>query len=95
MARRSRGSRHITKKMTTGFRCADAFESSRRTAIEHLSTLFSGRGSDIYNPIGTTNNIELVFNNEKRISRSLQAIERHQQCFCVRGMDPADGSSST
>jgi len=38
--------------------------------------MFSGGWADVHYPIGTTHHIQIVFDDEQRIARCLQPIER-------------------
>ena len=64
------------------------FEPFRRTAVEHVATLLACARPDIDNPVGVTDHVELMLDNEQRIARGFQPVERPQQRLGVGRMQP-------
>src|SRR5450759_5021934 len=74
--------------MTPSLRCLDLLESGRRTAVHDVAALLTRGRSHIDDPVGTTNDVEVMFDDEQRIAGRLEAVECGQQRFGVGGMKP-------
>ena len=58
--------------------------------------MLAGGGADVDDPVGAADHVELVLDDEQRVARRLQPVERREQRLGVgRDAGPADGSSST
>ena len=58
----------------------------RRAAVEDLATLFAGGGAYVDDPVGTANDVEVVFDYEERVAGGLQLVEGREECFGVGGV---------
>ena len=83
------------EEMPAGLRLLDLFEPGGRAAVEDVAALLARGRPDVDDPVGMPDHVEIVFDDEQRIARGLQLVERREQRFGVGGMQPADGSSST
>ena len=63
-----------------------------RAAVEHLPALLPGGGSDVHDPVGVADDVELVFDDEARVARGLQPVQSAEERL---GVGPAEGSSRT
>ena len=78
-ARRSARRRGGTKQVTPRPRCLDPFEPRGRTAVQHLPALLARPGPDVDDPVGVTHHVQVVLDDEERVARGLQSVERRQQ----------------
>jgi hypothetical protein len=49
------------------------------------------RRSDVDDPVGATDDVQIVLDDKERVARSLEAIERSQQSFGVGWVHPGRG----
>src|SRR5581483_9095084 len=61
-------------------------QSLRRTAVEDFPSMLAGERPDVDDPVGVTDHIELVLDDEERIARRLQLVERGEESLRVRRM---------
>src|SRR5688572_7390402 len=73
----------VAEQKRARLRGAHRMQAVGRTAVEDLATVLAGRGTDIDNPVGAADDIELVLDDEQRVALRLQAIERREQRFGV------------
>ena len=64
----------------------DVGESGRRPAVEDPSAVLAGLRTDIDDPVGAPDDVEIVLDDEDRVATLLQAIERVEQRLAVGGM---------
>ena len=72
--------------MAPGLRCVDLRQPCRRTAVEHLAAVLAGGRTDIDDPVGVADHVQLVLDDEQRIAGRLQPVEAPQQRLGVGGM---------
>ena len=46
------------------------------TAVAQLADYFAGRRTDIYQPVGAADHVEIVFDDEEAVARGFQLFER-------------------
>ena len=73
-------------------RCARVCDASTsrepggRPAVEHVAAVLARGGTDVDEPVRAAHHVEIVLDDEERIARGLQALERAEQRFAVGGM---------
>ncbi len=67
-------------------RALDRGEPGRGPAVHDVSALLARCRSHVHHPVGVPYDVHLVLDDEQRVARALQAIERAEQCLGVRGM---------
>ena len=76
--------------------CSTLGQTGRRAAVQNLATMLAGSRSDVDQPIGVADHVQIVFDDEQRIAAGLQAVQAHRNSATVSaGCKPAEGSSST
>src|SRR6187431_605728 len=63
----------------------------RLTCENHIASFITSFRTKINDPIGTSNNIKIVFNNDDRMSLFYQCIERSKQFFYIMKMKTCCG----
>ncbi len=61
-------------------------ESRGRAAVEHETALFAGRRTDIDDPVGAADHIEVVLDHKQRITGALQLLQGREQGLGIRGV---------
>ena len=54
--------------MPSGLRCCDTFQPGERPTVQDLAPFLVGSGADIYDPIGASDNIQFMLDDEERIA---------------------------
>jgi len=81
----------LCKKVLPRLRSFDLRQTAQRSAIEDMATLLARAWPDIYDPVGASDHVELMFDDEQRVSRNLEPVERPQKCFRVRRVQTCRG----
>ena len=69
--------------MSPGLRFFYALESRGWSTVKYFASVLASLWSNIDNPISMTNHVELVFDDEERVSGSLQLVERREECLRI------------
>ena len=74
------------EQVTPRLRFLDVLEPFGRTAVEHPAAVLARAGADVDDPVGVPHHVEIVLDDEQRVARGLQPVERRQQRFGVDRM---------
>jgi hypothetical protein len=83
-----RGRPRLRAQILSRLRGFDLRQAVQRTAIENFATLLAGTGPHIHDPVGAADHVEFMLDDKERIARRLETIERPQQRFRVRRVQP-------
>ena len=84
--RGGRGDGSCGEEVAPRLRELDAAQACGRTGVENLSALLTGAGTDVDDPVGAADDIELVLDDEEGVTGALEIIERVEQRLGVGGM---------
>ncbi len=85
-ARRACDGRGRRKQIPARMRRFNIREAGGRPTIDHMAAGFAGRGTDIDEPVGAPHHLQIVFDDKQRIARGLQALQRAEERFAIRGV---------
>lgn len=75
-----------SEQVSCSARFLDRFQPVNRAAVEDFAAMLARVRPDIDDPVGTAHDVQLVLDDEERVSRRLQPVERAQQRLGVRGV---------
>ena len=61
------------------------------TVVHHAAAVLAGARSHVHDPVGPAHHLEIVLDDEQRVARTLELIERGEQGLGVRGMQSRRG----
>ena len=90
-ARRAGRRRAVAEKIGPRPRTLHASQALGRAAVEDFAAVLTGGRSHVHDPVGVADHVEFVFDDEERIARRLQPVERAQERLGVGGVQPGGG----
>ena len=69
-------------------RCLDLAQAVQWAIIDNFAAMCSGVRPNVHNPVGMSDDIVIMFNDEQRITSAFEFIQRAQQCLGIGRVQP-------